>query len=54
MGDIVKITPCISSSCAQNPILSLLIIYIIPHAKMYVAIDNPLLILSVLFHTAGS
>jgi len=47
MGDAVKISPCVPSTCAQNAILSLLIIHIIPSRQIYVAIDNPLLIPSI-------
>jgi hypothetical protein len=47
MGDIVKISPRVPSTCAQNAILSLLIINIIPSCQIYVAIDNPSLIPSV-------
>jgi hypothetical protein len=47
MGDAAKISPCILSTCAQNAILSLLIIHIIPSREMYMAIDNPSLVLSV-------
>jgi hypothetical protein len=41
MGDAGNISPRVSSTCAQNAILSLLIINIIPHRQIYVAIDNP-------------
>jgi hypothetical protein len=47
MGNAAKTTPCVPSTCAQNTILSLLIIHIIPSHQMYVAIDNPLLVPSV-------
>jgi len=54
MGDAVKTSPCVPSTCAQNAILSLLIIYIIPSRQIYVAINNPLLILSVSSLTTSS
>jgi hypothetical protein len=41
MGDAAKISPHVPSTCAQNAILSLLIIHIIPSCQIYVAIDNP-------------
>jgi len=47
MGDAVKISPHIPSTCVQNAILSLLIIHIIPCRQIYMAIDNPLLISSI-------
>jgi hypothetical protein len=47
MGDIAKISPCVPSTCAQNDILSLLIIHIIPSRQIYLAIDNPSLVQSV-------
>jgi len=47
MGDTVEISPRIPSTCAQNAILPLLIIDIIPSRQIYVAIDNPSLIPSV-------
>ena len=47
MGDIAKISPRIPSTSAQNAILSLLIIHIDPSRQIYMAIDNPLLVLSV-------
>jgi len=40
-GDAVKISPRIHSTGAQNAILPLLIIHIIPSCQIYVAIDNP-------------
>jgi len=54
MGDIVKISPHIPSTSAQNAIVALLIIYIIPSRKIYVAIDNPSHIPSVSCLTATS
>jgi len=47
MGDTAKISPRVPSTCAQNAILSLLIIHIIPSRQIYVAIDNPSLIPSI-------
>jgi len=41
MGDVAKISPCVPSTCAQNALLSLLIIHIIPSPHTYMAIDNP-------------
>jgi len=41
MVDAAKISPRIPSTCAQNAILSLLSIHIIPSRRIYVAIDNP-------------
>jgi hypothetical protein len=43
-GDPTNITPCARNTYAQNEILSLLIIHIIPRHQIYVAIDNPLFI----------
>ena len=53
IGDIAKISPCVSSSCAQNAIPSLLIIHIIPSRQIYVAINNPSLMLSISCLTAS-
>jgi hypothetical protein len=47
MGDAAKISACVPSTCAQNAILSVLIIHIMPSCQIYVAIDNPSLVLSV-------
>ena len=47
MGDAAKTSPRVSSTCAQNAIISLLIIHIIPSRQIYVAIDNPWLVPSV-------
>jgi len=44
MGDAAKISPHVPSTCAQNAILSLLIIHIIPSRQIYV---NPLLVASI-------
>jgi hypothetical protein len=54
MGDVAKISPRIPSTCAQNAILSLLIIHIIASRKIYVAIAYPLLALSVSCDTTSS
>jgi hypothetical protein len=54
MGDAAKTSPRVSSTCAQNAILSLLIIHIIPSCQMYMAIDNPSLVLSVSCLTTSS
>ena len=54
MGDAAKISPRVPSTCAQNAILSLLIIHIIPSRQMYVPIDNPLFVLSVSCLTTSS
>jgi len=54
MGDIEKISPCVPSTCAQNAILSLLIIHIIPSNQIYVAIDNPSLVPSISCLTTSS
>jgi len=53
IGYIVKIFPRVPSTCAQNAILSLLIIYIILSRQIYVASDNPLHVLSVSFLTTS-
>jgi hypothetical protein len=53
-GDVVKISPRVPSICAQNAILSLLIIHIIPSRQIYVAIDNPLLVPSISCLTTSS
>jgi hypothetical protein len=49
MGDAAKISPRIPSTCAGNAILPLLIIHISPSRQIYVAIDNPSLVMSVSF-----
>jgi len=54
MSDAAKISPRVPSTCAHNAILSLLIIHIIPTHQIYVAIDNPLLVLSVCCLTTNS
>jgi len=41
MGEAVKISPQVPSTCAQNAILCLLIIHIIPGRQICLAIDNP-------------
>jgi len=47
MGDSANISPRVPDICAQNAILSLLIIHIIPSRQIYVDIDNPSLVPSV-------
>jgi len=47
MGDAAKPSPSVPSACAQDAILSLLIIHTIPSCQIYVANDNPSLIPSV-------
>jgi len=54
MGDVVKISPRVPSTCVQNAILSLLIIHIIPSRQIYVAIDNPSLVPFVSYFTTSS
>jgi len=54
MGDAAKICPRVPSTCAQNAILSLLIIHIIPSCQISVAIDNPLLAPSISCFTTSS
>jgi hypothetical protein len=54
IGDAAKTTPHVPSTCAQNAILSLLIIHIIPRRQIYVAIDNPSLVPSVSCLTTSS
>jgi len=54
MGDAAKPSPRVPSTCAQNAILFLLIIHIIPSRQIYVAIDNPSLVPSVTCHTTSS
>jgi hypothetical protein len=54
MGDAAKTSPRVPSTCAQNAILSLPIIHIIRSRQIYVAIDNPLLVLSVFCLTTSS
>jgi len=53
-GDVATISPRVPSNCAQNAILFLLIIHIIPSRQIYVAIDNPSLVLSVYSLTTSS
>jgi hypothetical protein len=54
MGDTAKTTPRVPSTCAQNAILSLLIIHIIPSRQICVAIDNPSLVPFVSYLTTSS
>jgi len=54
MGDAVNISPRVPSTCAQNAILSVLIIHIIPSRQIYLAIDNPSLVPSVCCLTTSS
>jgi len=54
MSDAAKISACIPSTRAQNAILSLLIIHLIPSRQIYVAIDNPSLVPSVSCLTTSS
>ena len=54
MGDAAKSSPFVPSICAQNAILSLLIIHIIQSHQIYVAMDNPSLILSISCLTTSS
>ena len=50
----IQFSSCVPSTGAQNPILSLLIIHIIPNRQIYVAIDNPSLVPSVSSLTTSS
>jgi len=54
MGDTANISPRVPSTCAQNAILSLLIIHIIPSRQIYVAINNASLVPSVTCLTTSS
>jgi hypothetical protein len=54
MGDAVKTSPHVPSTCVHNAILFLLIKHIIPSCQIYVAIDNPSLVPSVCCLTSGS
>ena len=54
MGDAAKTLPHVPSTHVQHAILSLLIIHIIPSRQIYVAIDNPSLVLSVSCLTTSS
>jgi len=54
MGEVAKISPCVPSPCAQNAILPVLIIHIIPSRHINVAIDNPSLVPSVSCLTTSS
>jgi hypothetical protein len=54
MGETAKTTPHVPSTSAQNAILSLLIIHIIPSCQIYVAIDNPSLVPSISCLTTSS
>jgi len=47
MGAAAKVSPRVLSTRAQNAILSLMIIHVVPSRQIYVAIDNPLLVPSV-------
>ena len=46
IGDALKATPSVPSTCLQNAILSLLIVHNIPSHQVYVAIENPSVVLS--------
>jgi len=54
MGDIGKISARFPSTCAQNAILSLLTIHIIPSRQINVADDNPSIVPSVSSFTTSS
>jgi hypothetical protein len=54
MVDAAKISPRVPSTCAQNAILFLLIIYIIRSRQISVAIGNPQLVPSVSCLTTSS
>ena len=54
MGEAAEISPCFPYTCAQNAILSLLVIHIIPSRQIYEAIDNPWLVSSVACLTTSS
>jgi len=54
MGDAAKISPHVPSNCAHNAVLSVLIIHIIPSHQIVVAIDNPLVVLSISCLTISS
>ena len=54
MGDAANLSPRVPSTCAQNAILSFLIIHLIPSRKIYVAINNPSLVPSVFCLTTSS
>ena len=47
MGDAAQISPHVPSTCVQNAIVSSLNVHIITSLHIYVAIDNPSLVLSV-------
>jgi len=54
MGDVMKISRHVPSTCAPNAVFSLLIIHIIRRCQTNVAIDNPSLVLSVSCLTTSS
>jgi hypothetical protein len=54
MGDAANISPRVPSTCAQNAVLFLLIIHVIPSRQIYVAIDNTSLVPSVSCLTTSS
>jgi len=54
IGDIGKISARFPSTCAQNAILSLLTIHIIPSRQINVADDNPSIVPSVSSFTTSS
>jgi hypothetical protein len=54
IGEVVKISSRVPSTCAQNTIHCLQIIHIISSRQIYVAIDNPSLIPSVSCPTTSS
>jgi hypothetical protein len=47
ISGVAKISPCVPSTSLQKAILSFLIIHIIQSRQIYVAIDNPSLVLPV-------
>jgi len=53
MGDAVKISPRVPSTCAQNANISLLIILIFPSHQIYVAVENPSFVPSVICRTTN-
>jgi hypothetical protein len=47
MGDAAQTSPRARSTCANNAILCLLLVHVIPRRQIYVASDNPSLIPSI-------
>ena len=54
IGEVVTISPLVHSTCAQNSILSLLIVYSISSRQIDVAMDNPSLVPPISYLTTSN